>query len=329
MQRLASVTAALCLLGLACALPMGCSAAGATGRATAAPFVSADDYSDVLTLADELDLNCHARTDAPVVELSGQGDERILLFPGTNTVSIAGTAFETQAAVLESGGRTFVTEADAASIRALWWGAVGRSSGSAHRVTLPAPPDPLPTSASAAPRRVDAPREQAPAHTALAPPTAAERRAWGVKLRRTWSYLVVHHSGGASGSAAVFHQAHKDRGWDGLGYHFVIGNGKGSPDGRIEVGYRWTQQRVGAHAGQRTMNEHGIGICLVGNFETGRPTRRQIESLTRLCRFLAAHCDIGPAGVRRHGEFRETACPGRNFPRDWTYLDDPSGVATR
>jgi hypothetical protein len=284
----------------------------------------------VRELAAELGLWVAPRDDRPHVELIGASDEHILLFPGTNRVSVDGVAFETQAPVLESGGRAFVTAEDAASIRALWWGAVARATSGSRRVRLPPPPDPLPLHRASTGTTRSAPRlapQRAPSTSTAALP--AERRAWGVRLRRTWSYLVVHHSAGTAGSAASFHTAHKARGWDGLGYHFVIGNGNGVPDGGIEVGYRWTQQRAGAHAGQRTMNEHGIGICLVGNFETSRPTPRQMESLTRLCRFLASHCNIGPAGVRRHGDVRDTACPGRWFPRDWSYLDEPSEFRER
>ena len=73
---------------------------------------------------------------------------------------------------------------------------------------------------------------------------------WDVTIRRTWKYIVIHHSATDSGSAASFDRSHRKRGWDGLGYHFVIGNGRGTGDGVVEVGYRWTRQVTGAHAGR-------------------------------------------------------------------------------
>ena len=47
---------------------------------------------------------------------------------------------------------------------------------------------------------------------------------------------------------AVIDKYHREgRGWESAGYHFVIGNGTGSPDGSIEVGPRWLAQEAGAH----------------------------------------------------------------------------------
>ncbi|HHT9113865.1 MAG TPA: hypothetical protein ACFYD0_11140, partial [Candidatus Wunengus sp. YC65] len=54
---------------------------------------------------------------------------------------------------------------------------------------------------------------------------------------RDWRYIVVHHSATSSGNAAEFDKYHRrKKGWEnGLGYHFVIGNGNGTPDGKIEI----------------------------------------------------------------------------------------------
>ena len=137
--------------------------------------------------------------------------------------------------------------------------------------------------------------------------------AWDVKITRDWRHIVIHHSASTVGSAAIFDKAHKERGWDGLGYHFVIGNGTASGDGEVEVGYRWTQQLVGAHAGNAEYNQHGIGICLVGDFENGRqPTPRQVASLTKLVRFLQVKTGIPTCEVIGHRDVpnKDTKCPG-------------------
>ena len=78
-------------------------------------------------------------------------------------------------------------------------------------------------------------------------------------------------------------------GWDELGYHFVIGNGRGTPDGMIEVGSRWHKQKHGAHCKtpDNYFNNHGIGICLVGDFTKRRPSAAQMASLEQLVRFLS------------------------------------------
>ncbi len=144
-------------------------------------------------------------------------------------------------------------------------------------------------------------------------PGISPEAAWAVRLTREWKYIVVHHSATDTGNAAEFHKTHAARGWDGLGYDFVIGNGMGSGDGEIEVGYRWKQQLRGAHAGVAEYNEHGIGIVLVGNFNETRPTDRQMESLRRLIRFLMDYCGIEAGNVVGHNEIKVTDCPGKNF----------------
>ena len=127
---------------------------------------------------------------------------------------------------------------------------------------------------------------------------------------------MIHHSATDAGGAACFDRAHRNRGWDELGYHFVIGNGTDTRDGAIEVGPRWTKQKHGAHCktSDNFYNQHGIGICLVGNLEHSRPTSAQMDSLAELVSFLMARCRIPLAKVYTHGGVTgKTACPGRNF----------------
>lgn len=145
-----------------------------------------------------------------------------------------------------------------------------------------------------------------------------ERHPWDVPegtKPRAWKYIVIHHSATEEGSAAVFDDYHRDvKGWKGLAYHFVIGNGTLTPDGAVEVGYRWRNQTAGAHAGVREYNYHGIGVCLVGDFERSRPTERQMGSLTSLLGFLMKRFDIPLSRVVRHGDVVSTKCPGGNLP---------------
>jgi N-acetyl-anhydromuramyl-L-alanine amidase AmpD len=133
---------------------------------------------------------------------------------------------------------------------------------------------------------------------------------------RPWKYVVLHHSATDQGNARRFDKHHREeKGWvNGLGYHFLIGNGNGSRDGQIEVGNRWNSQIDGAHAGKDEYNKHGVGICLIGNFENDYPTSLQISSLTYLINYLQERCNIPKNQVIMHRDFRKTACPGRLFP---------------
>jgi len=147
------------------------------------------------------------------------------------------------------------------------------------------------------------------------PRPAPSRGPWYVEGTREWRHIVIHHSASPTGNAALFDQWHRKRGWDELGYHFVINNGRGGPDGRIEVGSRWRKQKWGAHTGGTPNNEynnHGIGICLVGNYMTGLPTPVQLASLRRLVESLMAAYDIPRRNIIGHRDAPNTStqCPG-------------------
>jgi N-acetyl-anhydromuramyl-L-alanine amidase AmpD len=130
---------------------------------------------------------------------------------------------------------------------------------------------------------------------------------------RPWRYIVIHHSATPTGSAAEFDRMHKAKGWDELGYHFVIGNGTGSGNGQVEVGGRWRAQKWGAHAktADNRYNDYGIGICLVGNFDVDRPTAAQLASLSKLVAFLEKTYHISETNVIGHGQTKATDCPGK------------------
>jgi N-acetyl-anhydromuramyl-L-alanine amidase AmpD len=133
-----------------------------------------------------------------------------------------------------------------------------------------------------------------------------------------WQFIVIHHSATPTGDAEIFDAAHRARGMiNGLAYHFVIDNGsEGKADGQIETGPRWIKQMYGGHCRQAYMNEHGIGICLVGNFSESQPTDKQLASLVLLIHGLQEQFHIADDHILGHGEVigEFSECPGRNFP---------------
>lgn len=146
---------------------------------------------------------------------------------------------------------------------------------------------------------------------------------------RTWTSIVLHHTATRSGSVESIHASHQQqrdsRGqpWLGIGYHFVIGNGNGMPDGQAEPTFRWKQQLHGAHAGHHEYNATGIGIVLVGHFDQAPPTPAQWTSLKRLIAHLSAEYNIPADQLLGHGDIKATACPGRYLSLD----DLRSGMA--
>jgi len=136
---------------------------------------------------------------------------------------------------------------------------------------------------------------------------------------RGWKYIVLHHSATSSGSVESIDVAHRQRvdaagrPWRGIGYHFVIGNGDGFADGAVAATFRWREQSDGAHAGVAEFNQLGVGICLIGNFETARPTARQLAAARRLVQRLQDQFRIDDDRVLTHRDLKPTACPGAQF----------------
>jgi N-acetyl-anhydromuramyl-L-alanine amidase AmpD len=144
-----------------------------------------------------------------------------------------------------------------------------------------------------------------------------------VDTDRDWRYIVIHHSATERGNAEIFDAAHRRRGWDELGYHFVITNGDGGPDGCVQVGSRWRKQKWGAHCDtpDNAYNDYGIGICVVGSFSRRLPSRAQLRSLRTLVARLAREHHIPPERVigHRQAPYTHTACPGGRLQK---YIND-------
>ena len=136
---------------------------------------------------------------------------------------------------------------------------------------------------------------------------------------RRWQYIITHHSAIDNGNAEAYHNYHLNEiGMEnGLAYHFVIGNGIDSGDGQVETGNRWKAQLDGGHVHTEKYNKIGIGICLVGNLEKHKPTRKQIEALHELIAFLRGAIKTDAIRYAVHREIdgiQHTVCPGKYFP---------------
>jgi len=90
------------------------------------------------------------------------------------------------------------------------------------------------------------------------------------------------------------------------------------------VGDRWRRQINGGHVHSDYLNNIALGICLVGDFNRGQPTRRQLEASEELINYLRKRCgkiDAHYAVVRPHREVNPpqwaTDCPGDAFPYSW------------
>lgn len=120
--------------------------------------------------------------------------------------------------------------------------------------------------------------------------------------------IILHCSATREGKAftvADIDRWHRERGWKGCGYHYVVGL-----DGVVEEGR--PVEEAGAHCKNR--NAESIGVCyiggcdLVGNAKDTR-TGAQKKALVKLVRRLMEKYSLGVEKVRCHNEFAAKACP--------------------
>jgi len=116
--------------------------------------------------------------------------------------------------------------------------------------------------------------------------------------------IVVHHSATSGGSVEAFRRNHKEKGWEDVGYHFVIANGNGGPDGEIQKGR--PEKAIGAHAKGR--NADSIGVCLVGQEQF---TAKQKDALVLLLADLCRRYGITPSEKTIQGHHEK--CPGHGL----------------
>ncbi|WP_163834704.1 N-acetylmuramoyl-L-alanine amidase [Spartinivicinus ruber] len=124
--------------------------------------------------------------------------------------------------------------------------------------------------------------------------------------------LVVHCSDTPDDrdiSAEDIHRWHKERGWDGIGYHKVI-----KRDGTVENGR--PDYWPGAHV--KNHNQHSLGVCLIGR---DCITSAQLVSLGKviddwLLKYpdaeVVGHCDLDSGKT----------CPNFDVPEWWISVKD-------
>jgi N-acetylmuramoyl-L-alanine amidase len=124
--------------------------------------------------------------------------------------------------------------------------------------------------------------------------------------------IIIHCSDSAWGDAEEIDKWHKQRGWSGIGYHYVITNGHPKPsksyqedlDGVVQEGR--PIKTPGAHA--KGHNKNSVGICLIGKYHfSGKQLYRGLLSTVEL---LMTAYNIPPEEVYGHTELD----PGKSCP---------------
>ena len=118
--------------------------------------------------------------------------------------------------------------------------------------------------------------------------------------------IIIHHVGNTNRdvSAAEIHRWHRNNGWSGIGYHFVI-----RKDGTIERGR--PMDMLGAHCYEH--NWHTVGVNLVGAFDDNEPEPEQLAAAAKLLAALCRYYGLKPDEdtIKGHRDFNNTACPGQ------------------
>ena len=124
--------------------------------------------------------------------------------------------------------------------------------------------------------------------------------------RSTTDAIIIHHVGNTNRdvSAAEIHRWHRNNGWSGIGYHFVI-----RKDGTIERGR--PMDMLGAHCYEH--NWHTVGVNLVGAFDDNEPEPEQLAAAAKLLAALCRYYGLKPDEdtIKGHRDFNNTACPGQ------------------
>ena len=125
-----------------------------------------------------------------------------------------------------------------------------------------------------------------------------------------WRYIYVHHSRTTSGDAVSL--AQQTGGID----HFVIGNGDGCIDGEIQMTQAWNHQPsiTAPPQGASQMDPSCISICLVGDFDSSKPTPTQQRRLEQLVGTLQTRLRISAADVQVYDLAQSAAGIGHSFP---------------
>lgn len=130
--------------------------------------------------------------------------------------------------------------------------------------------------------------------------------------------IIVHCSATPEGKDYTVNQIdqwHRQRGFDCIGYHYVIYR-----DGTVHKGR--DEQRIGAHC--KGHNANSIGVCYIGGCATDGKTPKdtrtaaQKAALVKLLRELRQR--YPKAIIHGHRDFAAKACPSFDATKEYAVL---------
>lgn len=135
---------------------------------------------------------------------------------------------------------------------------------------------------------------------------------------RTINEIIVHCSATPDGKDYTVEDIdrwHRQKGWDCIGYHYVIYR-----DGSIHGGR--SEEKIGAHCVGH--NRNSIGVCYIGGLATDGKTPKdtrtpaQKTALVKLLRILKQR--YPKATIHGHRDFAKKACPSFDATKEYAGL---------
>ena len=140
-------------------------------------------------------------------------------------------------------------------------------------------------------------------------------------ITRPIDYLIVHYTATPADmevNADMVDQWHKQRGWNGIGYHFLIAR-----DGTVEVGRDIA--KAGAHCQAQNRNYDSIGICYAGGLDdegNGCDNRTPEQKVALRAVLTALKAVFQNARICGHRDFSNTGCPGFDAEKEFKDISD-------
>ena len=136
---------------------------------------------------------------------------------------------------------------------------------------------------------------------------------------RTIKYIILHCSATREGkpfTAADIDRWHRARGWNGIGYHYVV-----RLDGTVENGR--PEAQIGAHCAG--VNATSIGVCYVGGLAadglTPKDTRTPQQRVALLALLKRLKAKYPRARILGHNHFNKgKACPCFDAAREYASI---------
>lgn len=126
-------------------------------------------------------------------------------------------------------------------------------------------------------------------------------------MPRLINKIIIHCSATREGkdfTVADIDKWHKARGWQGIGYHYVIYR-----DGSVHVGR--SEDKIGAHTSGH--NANSIGVCYIGGVasdgKTPKDTRTDLQKAALSGLIAGLKRKYPNATIHGHYEFAAKACP--------------------